>query len=68
MKDAGLVPSRLERMHQVLSGYVERQEIPGLVALVSHFFSFVDELLLQRLRAVHHVACEIAQAAFTRPM
>jgi CubicO group peptidase (beta-lactamase class C family) len=23
-------------MHQVLSGYVERKEIPGLVALVSH--------------------------------
>src|SRR5260370_40977369 len=23
-------------MHQVLSGYVERQEMPGLVALVSH--------------------------------
>ena len=26
---------RLERMHQVLSGHVERQEMPGLVALVS---------------------------------
>jgi len=31
----GLSKSRLERMHQVLSGYVEREEIPGLVALVS---------------------------------
>jgi CubicO group peptidase (beta-lactamase class C family) len=27
---------RLERMHNVLSGYVERKEVPGLVALVSH--------------------------------
>ena len=31
----GLSKSRLERMHQMLSGYVEREEIPGLVALVS---------------------------------
>jgi CubicO group peptidase (beta-lactamase class C family) len=27
---------RLERMHQVLSGYIDRKEMPGLVALVSH--------------------------------
>ena len=27
--------SRLERMRRVLSGYVERKEMPGLVALVS---------------------------------
>ncbi len=31
----GLSKSRLERMHQVLAGYVERKEMPGLVALVS---------------------------------
>src|SRR5260221_1262917 len=36
MSMAGLSESRLERMHQVLSGYVERQKMPGLVALVSH--------------------------------
>jgi CubicO group peptidase (beta-lactamase class C family) len=35
MSTGGLVRSRLERMHQVLSGYVERRDIPGLVALVS---------------------------------
>lgn len=35
MSMAGLSKSRLERMHHVLSGYVERQEMPGLVALVS---------------------------------
>ena len=31
----GLSKSRLERFHDVLHGYVERNEIPGLVALVS---------------------------------
>src|SRR5215467_2749241 len=36
MSVAGLSKSRLERMHQVLSGYVARKEMPGLVALVSH--------------------------------
>jgi len=36
MSMAGLSKSRLEQMHYVLSRYVERQEIPGLVALVSH--------------------------------
>jgi CubicO group peptidase (beta-lactamase class C family) len=36
MSTAGLSKSRLERMHQVLSGYVERRDMPGLVALVSH--------------------------------
>jgi CubicO group peptidase (beta-lactamase class C family) len=36
MSTAGLSKARLERMHQVLSSYVERKEMPGLVALVSH--------------------------------
>lgn len=36
MSVGGLARSGLERMHQVLSGYVERQEIPALVALVSY--------------------------------
>ncbi len=36
MSTAGLSKSRLERMRHVLSGYVERKEMPGLVALVSH--------------------------------
>jgi len=36
MNTTGLSRSRLERMHHVLSGYVQRQEMPGLVALVSH--------------------------------
>jgi hypothetical protein len=36
MGTAGLSKRRLERMHQVLSGYVEHKEMPGLGALVSH--------------------------------
>ncbi len=35
MNTAGLSKPRLERMHRVLSGYIERKEIPGIVALVS---------------------------------
>ena len=35
MSAGGLSKSRLERMHQVLSGHIERNDIPGLVALVS---------------------------------
>jgi CubicO group peptidase (beta-lactamase class C family) len=31
----GLSKSRLQRMHDVLSGYIERKHLPGLVALVS---------------------------------
>ncbi len=36
MSTAGLSKPRLERMHRTLSGFVERREMPGLVALVSH--------------------------------
>src|SRR6201985_783427 len=36
MSHAGLSKSRLDRMHRVLSGFVERKDMPGLVALVSH--------------------------------
>ena len=36
MGTTGFSSSRLERMRQVLSGHVEREELPGLVALVSH--------------------------------
>jgi CubicO group peptidase (beta-lactamase class C family) len=35
MGTAGLSKPRLERMHQVLSGFIDRKEMPGLVALVS---------------------------------
>jgi len=36
MSTTGLSKSRLERMHQVLSGHIEQKEMPGLVAIVSH--------------------------------
>ena len=35
MSPAGLSKTRLKRMHRILSGHVERKEMPGLVALVS---------------------------------
>jgi len=35
MTTKGLSKPRLDRMHQVLSGHVERKQIPGIVALVS---------------------------------
>ncbi|MDI3340043.1 MAG: serine hydrolase domain-containing protein [Sphaerobacter sp.] len=35
MSAGGLSATRLARMHDVLAGYVERGELPGLVALVS---------------------------------
>jgi hypothetical protein len=42
---AGLSKSRLERMYQVLSAYVERNEIPGLVALISRHGDVYVEML-----------------------
>jgi len=36
MSAAGLSKPMLNRMHRVLSGHIERNDIPGLVALVSH--------------------------------
>jgi hypothetical protein len=36
MRKAGLSKAALERMHRVLSGHIERQDMPGMVALVSH--------------------------------
>lgn len=35
MSAGGLSPARLGRMHDVMAGYVERGEVPGLVTLVS---------------------------------
>src|SRR5579871_2099139 len=37
MSITGLTKSRTERMHRVLSGYIERKDMPGLVALVSQY-------------------------------
>jgi hypothetical protein len=35
MSTGGLSKARLGRMHDVMAGYVERGEVPGLVTLVS---------------------------------
>jgi hypothetical protein len=48
MSKPGLSQSRLERMHRVLSGHIERREMPGLVALVSHH----DEMHVETLVAL----------------
>jgi hypothetical protein len=36
VSSTGLSRTRLDRMHHVLSGYVERDEVPGIVSLVAH--------------------------------
>jgi CubicO group peptidase (beta-lactamase class C family) len=48
MSNAGLSKPRLERMHRVLAGYVERNELPGLVALVSRH----DDVHLETIGAM----------------
>jgi len=35
MSSAGLSTARLSRLHDAMAGYVERGEVPGLVALIS---------------------------------
>jgi len=35
MRDGGLSAERLKRLHHVMTGYVERGEVPGLVTLVA---------------------------------
>lgn len=45
MSKSGLSPSRLARMHDVMAGYVERGELPGLVTLVArHGEAHVDTI------------------------
>lgn len=46
--NAGLSKPRLELLQRVLSGYVDRKEVPGLVALVSHH----DDVHLETLGAL----------------
>lgn len=48
MSIAGLSQTRLRRMHDVMAGYVERGEVPGLVTLVSrHGEVHIDEIGVQ---------------------
>ncbi len=35
MKTGGMSKARLDRMRKVMTGYVERNEVPGIVTLVS---------------------------------
>jgi CubicO group peptidase (beta-lactamase class C family) len=45
MTRKGLVKSGLDRMHNVLSGHIERGDIPGMVALVSRYDDVHVEVL-----------------------
>jgi CubicO group peptidase (beta-lactamase class C family) len=36
MRTEGFSKARIERMHRVLSGFIERKEMPGMLALLSH--------------------------------
>ena len=67
MSNAGLSKSRLERMHHVLSGYIERTEMPGLVALVSHHDDVHVETLGTRREELAQRAEERAPAAKAAP-
>jgi CubicO group peptidase (beta-lactamase class C family) len=45
MSTAGLSQARLNRMHNVMAGYVERGDVPGLVTLVSRRGEvYIDEM------------------------
>ena len=48
MSTASFSKSRLVRMHQVLSGHIEGQEMPGLVSLISR----QDEVHVEALGAL----------------
>jgi hypothetical protein len=38
MSTEALSKARLRRMHEVMAGYVERDQVPGIVTLVSRRF------------------------------
>jgi CubicO group peptidase (beta-lactamase class C family) len=49
MSNGGLSKARLDRMHEVMAGYVERGEVPGLVTLVSRCGeTYVDAIGMPR--------------------
>ncbi len=45
MHDGGWSEARLQRLHRVMSGYVERGELPGLVLLLSRYGAVHTEVL-----------------------
>src|SRR5262245_24734532 len=50
MREGGFSTARLGRMHEVMAGYVERGEVPGIVTLVSgHGEVHIDALGLKAL-------------------
>jgi len=56
MSNGGLSRARLGRMHDVMSGYVERGEVPGLVTLVSRRGEVhVDAIGMKSVKGLHPV-------------
>ncbi|HEY2416960.1 MAG TPA: serine hydrolase domain-containing protein [Steroidobacteraceae bacterium] len=45
MQEGGWSDIRLERLHRVMSGYIERGEVPGLVLLLSRYGAVHTEVL-----------------------
>ena len=66
MGTTGLSKPRLERMHQVLSGFIDRKEMPGLVALVSHHDDVHVETLCRNLDAARRAARAIDRLGLGR--
>ena len=63
MITTGLSTSRLDRMHRVLSGHIERKEMPALVALVSHNEGVhVETLGIPPVVLFHCAECPVAAA------
>src|ERR1700689_586332 len=50
MQNGGWSEARLERLRSVMSGYVERGEVPGLVLLLSRYGAVHTEVLGSRSR------------------
>ncbi len=59
MSSGGLSAARLGRMHDVMAGYVERGEVPGLVTLVSrHGETHVDVIGAKAIGGSDPIQCD----------
>jgi CubicO group peptidase (beta-lactamase class C family) len=79
MSVGGLSKERLERMHDVMAGYVERGAVPGLVSLVSRrgevhvdvvgtkAVAGRDPVKRDTIFRISSMTKPVTQAAWTRP-
>jgi CubicO group peptidase (beta-lactamase class C family) len=56
VKSGGLSPARLQRMHEVLAGYVGRGELPGFITLVDRHGETVVDAVGQERDAIFPIA------------